>query len=149
MTRKIMIEVICSLLILLFLYTSLSKWLDFKGFTGDMYNQPFSHKIAPIIIWTLPAMELLIVLALLFEKTRRAGLWASLILMLLFTIYTILVLSRFFSRVPCSCGGVIKRLSWSQHLFFNLFFVGISIAGIILRRSVPGNVSTGKQVIRV
>jgi hypothetical protein len=55
-------------------------------------------------------------------------------LMSLFTIYTILVLSHFYDYVPCSCGGVIRRLTWPQHLFFNLFFVALSTLGIILQR---------------
>ncbi len=134
MTRKIIIEVICSLLVLLFLYTSLSKWLDFGTFSKEMYNQPFPHSFTPWIIWLLPGMEVLIVLVLLFEKTRLAGLWASFILMMLFTIYTILILARVFKRIPCTCGGVIKKLTWNQHLVFNLFFVGISLVGIILKR---------------
>jgi hypothetical protein len=28
-----------------------------------------------------------------------------------------------FGRIPCSCGGLISSLSWTQHLFFNLFFL--------------------------
>lgn len=144
-----MIEVISSLLVLLFLYTSLSKWLEFKRFTGEMYNQPFPHALTPWIIWLLPISEVVIVLALLFEKTRLAGLWASFILMLLFTVYTILILAHVFKRVPCTCGGVIKKLSWNQHLFFNLFFVGISLAGILLKRNEFRNVSAGRQALRV
>ena len=134
MTRKIIVEVISSLLVLLFLYTSLSKWLDFKTFTGEMNNQPFPNWITPWLVWILPATEVLIVLALLFEKTRLKGLWASFVLMILFTIYTALVLLRVFHRVPCSCGGVIKNLTWKQHLVFNLFFTGISFAAILLKR---------------
>ena len=148
MTRKIMIEVISSLLVLLFLYTSLSKWLEFKTFTHEMHNQPFPHEITNLIIWMLPITEVLIVLALLFEKTRLAGLWASFILMLLFTVYTILILAHVFKRIPCTCGGVIKKLTWDQHLFFNLFFVGISLAGIILKRNEFRNVSAGRQTLR-
>lgn len=134
MKRKIIVEVICALLVLLFLYTSLSKWLDFKTFTGEMNNQPFPNWMTPFLVWIVPVSEVLIVLALLFEKTRKTGLWASFVIMTLFTIYTALVLLRVFDRIPCSCGGVIKNLTWNQHLVFNLFFTGISIAGIILTK---------------
>ena len=126
------IEIISGLLIILFLYTGLSKVLDFKGFKGEMYNQVFPHLTATFIIFTLPFVEILIAGALLFVKTRMGGFYASLILMLLFTIYTTSVLLHFFNRIPCSCGGVIKKLSWNQHLVLNLFFVTISIAGLIL-----------------
>jgi putative oxidoreductase len=148
MTRKIIVEVISSLLVLLFLYTSLSKWLDFKTFTGEMNNQPFPNWMTPWLVWILPVTEVLIVLALLFEKTRLTGLWASFVLMILFTIYTALVLLRVFHRVPCSCGGVIKNLNWKQHLVFNLFFTGISIAAILLKRGELRN-KTAKEHILV
>lgn len=140
--RRIIVEVICSLLVLLFLYTSLSKWLDFKTFIAEMNNQPFPNAMTPWIVWILPVSEVLIVLLLLFEKTRSIGLWTSLVLMTLFTIYTALVLLNVFHRVPCSCGGVIKNLTWKQHLVFNLFFTGISIAGIVLRRNDTRNKAT-------
>lgn len=139
MTRKIMVEVICSLLVLLFLYTSISKLLDFKHFIANMNNQPFPNWITPWLVRILPATEILIVAGLLFEKTRLAALWASFLVMLLFTIYTLLVLLHFFGWVPCSCGGVITQLTWGQHLVFNLFFTGISLAGIILKKREHGN----------
>ena len=134
-----MVEVICSLLVLLFLYTSISKLLDFKHFIADMNNQPFPNWITPWLVRILPATEILIVAGLLFEKTRLAALWASFLVMLLFTIYTLLVLAKFFSIVPCSCGGVITKLTWGQHLVFNLFFTGISLTGIVLKKREHGN----------
>ena len=134
MKRKIIIEVIIALLVLLFLYTSLAKWLHFKTFIGDMNNQPFPNWMTPFLVWIIPVLEVSIVLALLFEKTRPAGLWASFVLMSLFTVYTALVLMRVFHRIPCSCGGVIKNLTWNQHLVFNLFFTGISLWAIVLKK---------------
>ena len=134
MTKKIIVEISCSLLIALFLYASVSKWLDFKAFVGDMNNQPFPNYFTPFLVWGIPILEVLIALALVFEQTRTVGLYASLILMIAFTIYTAMVLMHFFKYVPCSCGGVIKKLTWTQHLFFNLFFVSISLLSIWLRR---------------
>jgi hypothetical protein len=134
MKRKIIIELISSLLILLFLYTSLSKWLAFKTFIGDMNNQPFPNWLTPFLVWTIPPLEVLIAVGLIFEKTRVKALYGSLVLMLAFTIYTVAILLHSFAYVPCSCGGVIRNLTWPQHLFFNLFFVGISLLGIILKR---------------
>ncbi|HZE83079.1 MAG TPA: MauE/DoxX family redox-associated membrane protein, partial [Puia sp.] len=72
-------------------------------------------------------------IALIFERSRTIGFYASLILMSLFTIYTGSILLHFFNYVPCSCGGVIRKLTWGQHLVFNLFFVGLSVTGIILQ----------------
>ena len=132
MIRKITLEISSSLLICLFLYASISKWLDFHTFVGEMNNQPLPNVLTPYLVWGIPFTEVFLALALMFEKTRKAGLYGSLILMSAFTVYTIIILLHFFEYVPCSCGGVIKKLTWNQHLFFNLFFVGLSLLGLRL-----------------
>lgn len=137
MKRKIIIEIISSLLILLFLYASVSKWLAFKLFIGEMNNQPFPNSLTPLLVWSIPIIEVLIAVALIFEKTRLPALYASLVLMFAFTIYTAAILLHAFKYIPCSCGGVIRKLTWPQHLFFNLFFVGISLLGIMLKKREP------------
>ena len=139
MKRKIIIEIISSLLILLFLYASVSKWLAFRTFIGEMNNQPFPNWMTPFLVWSIPFIEVLIAVGLIFEKTRVQSFYASLMLMLAFTIYTVAILLHAFKYIPCSCGGVIRKLTWPQHLFFNLFFVGISILGIILKKREPVN----------
>jgi len=133
--KQVMIECVAALLIVLFLYASLSKFLDFKTFIGEMNNQPMPNSWTPFLVWIIPCSEVAIALALLFEYTRLLGLYASLVLMALFTVYTLSILLHFFSYIPCSCGGIIKKLTWKQHLMFNLFFVALSGFGIILQRS--------------
>lgn len=132
--RQVLIECIAALLIMLFLYASVSKFIDFKTFTGEMNNQPLPNSWTPFLVWFIPVSEIIISVALMTERTRLIGFSAALILMSLFTIYTAVILLHFFSYVPCSCGGVIKKLTWKQHLFFNLFFVALSLGGIILQR---------------
>jgi len=118
---------------MLFLYASISKFLDFNRFISEMNNQPFSVKYTPYLVWAIPGLEIAISIALIFERSRTIGFYASLVLMSLFTIYTGSILLHFFNYVPCSCGGVIRKLTWGQHLVFNLFFVGLSVTGIILQ----------------
>src|SRR5215831_10238271 len=134
MRKKVITEIISSLLVLLFLYASLSKFFDFRHFIGQMNNQPFPNWMTPYLVWSIPSLEIAITVALIFEKTRTPGLYASLILMAAFTIYTVAILLRFFGRIPCSCGGVIEKLTWQQHLALNLFFVAISFVAILLRK---------------
>ena len=64
-------------------------------------------------------------------KPGETDVW--MIVMGIFTVYTGVILMHFFPYVPCSCGGVIKRLTWTQHLILNLSFVAISILGVILQ----------------
>jgi putative oxidoreductase len=132
--RQVLIECISTLLIMLFLYASVSKFLDFETFIDEMNNQPLPNSWTPFLVWSIPCTEIAVALALMIERTRLVALYASLILMSLFTIYTITILLHFFRYVPCSCGGVIKKLTWPQHLVFNLFFVALAVSGIILQR---------------
>lgn len=134
MKRNTIVEIISSLLILLFLYTAVSKLIDFTRFTGEMNNQPLPNWMTPFLTWMIPVLEILAAGLLMVAKTRVKGLYLSLALMSLFTIYTGLVLFHFFDRVPCSCGGIVKELSWSEHLVLNLFFTGLSLVGIHLCR---------------
>ena len=134
MKRKVMIELIASLLVFLFLYACGSKWVDFKVYVDDMNNQPFPNQLTPWLVWIIPPIEFAIAVTLAFERTRLMGFYTSLGLLLIFTIYTVAVLLHAFAYIPCSCGGIIRKLSWPQHLVFTLFFAALSVAGILLLR---------------
>ena len=122
--------IICFLLVLLFVYTAASKLMDMERFGRELRYQPFPKAWAVWLAWILPFMEILIAVLLFINQTRLLGLMGSFLLMSLFTGYTALVLAGVFSKIPCSCGGVIRQLSWPQHFAFNLFFVCISFIGI-------------------
>jgi hypothetical protein len=132
MKKETTIKIICTLLVFLFVYAAISKLTDFTEFTADMNNQPLPRFLKPILVWAVPATELAIVALLIFDTTRLIGLYASLLLMAAFTFYTGVVLLHFFKYIPCSCGGIIKNLTWPQHLLLNLFFVLIAIIGIFI-----------------
>jgi|SRR5579859_248679 len=132
--RQVLLECISALLILLFVYASLSKFLDWKTFYGEMNNQPLPNSWTPFLVWVIPCTEIAISVSLIFERTRLLGFYGSLVVMGLFTIYTGIILLHFFPYIPCSCGGVIKRLTWRQHLALNLFFVVLSVVGVVFQR---------------
>lgn len=132
--RQVVLECISALLILLFLYASVSKFLDLKTFIDEMNNQPLPNSWTPFLVWGIPFLEIAVSVALLFEYTRLLGLVAFLVIMSVFTVYTLLILFHFFPYVPCSCGGVIRKLTWRQHLLFDLFFDVLAVFGIVLQR---------------
>lgn len=134
MRRKVVIEIIAALLVLLFLYASISKLLGFSVFVDEMNNQPFPNWMTPYLVVLIPGTEILTALALLFDRSRMVGFYASLILLGLFTLYAALVLFNVFAYVPCTCGGMIKKLSWGQHLLFTASFLVLSIAAIALSK---------------
>lgn len=117
-------------LILLFIYAAASKLADFHYFKGELYNQAFPHAVADVLLFAIPAAELLAVALLLFERGRLYGLGLSLLLMVLFTGYIALVKLHFWPRVPCSCGGILSHMSWTAHLIFNCAFLLVSIGAL-------------------
>jgi putative oxidoreductase len=135
-TKRAIFQIIIVLLVVMFLHTGISKFLDFQGFIHDLDNQPFPDRFTPYLAWGLPIVEILIVMLLCSDRTRLIGLYASLILMTIFTVYTAMVLLNFFDRVPCSCGGVVSYLNWPQHLFFNIFFVAITFIAILYKDEI-------------
>lgn len=135
-TKRIIVEVTIALLVMMFLHTAISKFLDFRAFTSDLNSQPFPNSFTPFLSWALPLIEIATVACLCFEKTKTIGLYSALILMGIFSIYTALVLSHVFDYVPCSCGGVVSYLSWQQHLIFNLFFVAITYLAILFKGEI-------------
>jgi hypothetical protein len=131
MKRIVTTELISSLLIFLFGYTAISKLLSIHRFEAVLEQSPLISSGAALLAWQVPLAELAIVLLLFFPATSKLGLWASALVLSLFTIY--LVYMVLFSRyLPCSCGGVINNMSWPEHIGFNLVFIGLSVAALKL-----------------
>ena len=118
-------------LFFLFVYTSLSKLFAFDYYLYDLKRSPLLGNYAMIIAIIVPAAELLVAALLLPDQTRKQGLTGSLMLMILFTGYVVYVLA-FTSSRPCTCGGIIRQLSWPNHLLFNISFLLLAILGIHL-----------------
>lgn len=133
MRRQFIIEIISSLLILLFLYTALSKLLDYTSFKSVLSKSPLIGSMAAVVALALPITEGLVSILLFFPRTRLWGLYSALALMTGFTVY--LAYMIFFTpHLPCSCGGVLKQMTWNQHLVFNIFFLLLSLTGVVLQR---------------
>jgi hypothetical protein len=144
MKQKIFTEIISFLLTLLFVYAATAKLLEYPRFKDQLSVEPLIASYKNILAWLLPAVELGVAALLTVKNTRFYGLYASLILLIVFTGYIAgMLLSA--TSLPCSCGGVINGLSWKEHLLFNLFFIAISIAGIVLKRKEKYQVQTSQS----
>jgi putative oxidoreductase len=133
MKRSTVIEIIAALFILLFVYTATSKFFEFASFKYVLSKSPLIGNMAPAVAWGLPIVELLISLLLFIPRTRRLGLWASFGIMVLFTGYLGYMI-YFTPDRPCSCGGVLKQMTWKQHLVFNIGFTLLALLGLWLQR---------------
>ncbi|ROI10081.1 tellurium resistance protein TerC [Chryseobacterium sp. H3056] len=124
---------------LLFIYAAVSKMLDFENFQVQLAQSPLLSAYAGFISYGVLALELLTAGALLWNKTRRAALYASFGLMVAFTVYIYLILN-YSDYIPCSCGGILEKMSWGQHLFFNSVCVVLAWSGIffIEKGRAPG-----------
>lgn len=131
MLRKSVLEIISLLFILLFVYTAVSKFLDHENFRAVIGQSPLLTRFAPVLAIAVPLAEIAIAILLAVPRYRRAGLYASFAMMMLFTTY-IIVLVTLSDKIPCSCGGVISRMTWQQHLYFNIFFVLLALLGMWL-----------------
>lgn len=119
--KAIVVEIICSLLIVLFTYAAVSKLLDLAQFRAQLEQSPLLSVFADYDALGLPVLEILIALLFFSSKSRFLGLWVSFSILVIFSVYIIFVLN-FADAIPCSCGGVIASLSWSQQLLFNIGF---------------------------
>lgn len=126
--------------ILLFSYAAASKLLDFQNFQVQLGQSPLLSAFAVIVSVAVPMVEFILVLMLMFPRFRLIGLYGSFVLMTMFSAYIVIVLN-FSSFTPCSCGGILEKMSWNEHLIFNIVFVVIAAIAIILHsktRSVYG-----------
>lgn len=130
-TKQYTVEIICALLVLLWVYAALSKWADHERFMLQSERSPVYGNFAGVVFYTVPTIEIVIALMLVFERTRKVGLYLSAGLLSVFTLYIVYVLN-FAAYVPCSCGGVISSLTWAQHLLFNSAFIILNTVGIYL-----------------
>ncbi|MFV8344664.1 MauE/DoxX family redox-associated membrane protein [Flavobacterium sp. ZB4P13] len=132
--KTIIIETVCLLYVLLFAYAAISKLLDFENFQIQLGQSPLLSAYASYIAWIVPASEIIIVLLLLFSKFKYEGLLLAYSLMIMFTTYIIIILN-FSPFVPCSCGGVLSKLGWTEHLIFNIAFAVMAFVGVVLHHS--------------
>lgn len=135
MKSKITVEIIGFLFILLFVYAALMKLMDVEKFQVQLGQSPMLMAFAEPVSFLLPITELIVAGMLAFSRTLLIGLYASFTLMALFTGYIVIILN-FASHVPCSCGGILERMGWTEHLIFNIVFVLVAVTGIVLIKKV-------------
>lgn len=125
------IEIIAAVFILLFVYTATSKLLSHQTFLINLKKSPLIGFASSFLGWTIPVTEIIIAVLLFVPRYRRTGLLFSFGLMTVFTLYIAYMLMTS-SHLPCSCGGVISKLTWQQHLWLNVFLTLIAATAIYL-----------------
>jgi uncharacterized membrane protein YphA (DoxX/SURF4 family) len=128
--RKYFLHTVTYLYILLWTYAAISKLKDVDKFYGQVSQSPMLTPFATIAVWTIPTLEILLAVLLISGKHKRFALYASYSLMTLFCFY-IIGITEYSPYVPCSCGGILEHMTWSQHLYFNLLFCLLAAMAIL------------------
>lgn len=126
-------------LLLLFFYAAISKALDYENFQIQLAQSPLLSAYAGLIAPTIIGLELIIVFLLCISTLRTIGLYASFSLMVGFIVYIYMIL-HYSDFIPCSCGGILEKLSWTEHLVFNILVGICTLLAVILqakRHAIP------------
>lgn len=129
--KSLIVEIICLLFILLFVYAAINKLLDFENFQVQLAQSPLLSAYAGFVSWGIIIIEILVSLILVFPRYRIIGLYCSFVLMVMFSVYIYIILN-YSPYIPCSCGGILEKMNWKEHLVFNMFFVILGAITIMI-----------------
>ncbi len=139
--KQFLINLIAALLIFLFVYTGTNKLMDVESFHIAIAKSPLLNRFSVLISWAIPLFEIGISALLFIPHFRRYGFLLSAVLLALFSLYITYMLI-FIPHLPCSCGGIIQQMNWTQHLIFNLIFFSFSFcAWIITKRRYKNSIA--------
>lgn len=129
--RTRIIDLAVYLFIILFMYTAASKLFTIKSFAATLAKSPLIGDYDLLVAWAVPLIEMGITFLLIMPFTRKAGMTASLSLMVTFTVYLLyMVLSE--HKLPCHCGGAISNMTWQQHIWFNVLLIILAASSLVL-----------------
>lgn len=132
MKRTIIVEIISFLFVFLFVYAAVVKLVDYDAFVTQIGSSPIlPGNLRFFLAFFIPVLELVAAFLYFFPPLRKQALWLSAGLMAAFTGYVFAIL-ELAPHVPCSCGGVLESLGWTEHLVFNIFFLVLALGGIII-----------------
>lgn len=129
--KQLIFDATAMAFILLFCYAATSKLTDFQNFQVQLAQSPMLSAFSKILSFTVPISEFLIAGLLIIKRYRLVALILSYWMMILFTSYIFIILN-YSSYVPCSCGGVLEKLGWEEHLAFNIFFIVLAAVAIAI-----------------
>lgn len=144
--RKIFVETVCLIIILLFVYTGLSKFAEFSEFKAAVGKSPMLTSFSTFIVYFIPSLEIATGVLLAMPRWRLVGLYISYALMLMFTLYIYLMIYHSDYR-GCTCGGIIQRMSWDDHLYFNAILTLLILVALLLEIKRVDSSSSNEKLI--
>ncbi|AOM75947.1 MauE/DoxX family redox-associated membrane protein [Pedobacter steynii] len=123
---------IIALFIALWIYAAVPKLRNITYFKEVLKSQAIPKWSVPWLSWMLPLVELGTVVLLIVPETRLIGMYLSLAMMSVFTVYVSGIIFQVYDIYPCPCGGVFRRMGWKKHLRVNLLLTLIALVGVVL-----------------
>jgi uncharacterized membrane protein YphA (DoxX/SURF4 family) len=128
--KILLVEIISALFILLFVYAALTKVTEYQKFRIELGKSPLLNSYAEVIAAAVPGIELLISLLIAIKRFQYYALYFAFSLMAVFSAYIVAIL-KFSPYIPCSCGGILQNMTWTQHLIFNIGFIVLGVVGVL------------------
>lgn len=125
-------SIVAYFIALLFVYAAMSKLLDFENFQVQLAQSPLLSAYAGFISYAVIIVEFALAVYVCVSDYQLLALYGSLGLMTAFTIYIYLIIN-YSDFVPCSCGGILEKLGWTEHLIFNSVVVLLIFTAILYR----------------
>jgi len=132
--KDLIVFFICLICIFLFLSSAYDKLVEQSKFVQGLSRVAYIGGYAKLIGWLVPSVEIIISLLLMNPKTYRLGLYGFIVTMLVFTGYISSML-LWAEKLPCHCNLIIEKLTWGQHIWFNLAFVAMSGYALTLQKN--------------
>jgi hypothetical protein len=145
--QRVYIETVTYLMIILFVYAATSKLIDFENFGIQLGQSPILTRMATPVSWLVPLIEIFIAVLLTIPSMRSAGLYWSFTMMVLFTAYIVAILN-IDGHIPCSCGGILENMEWTEHLVFNMVVTVLVATAVLISdqeavKGIKGTISSG------
>ena len=125
------VEIISALFLMLFVYAALAKLMDLQKFRVELGKSPILNRYGIYVSIGIPLTELILSFLLTTKRFQYYALYLSFSLMGLFSAYIIAIL-KFSPYIPCSCGGILQNMTWIEHLIFNVVFMVLGGAAVLI-----------------
>lgn len=133
--------VVSYLYILLFVYAGVIKFLTFDDFQAQLGHSPLISIFATPVSYSVIIAEIGIAVLLSINKYRIVGLYMAFSIMVIFSSYIFIILN-YSPYIPCSCGGILEKMGWKEHLIFNLAFVVAAVIALFVANPVKPMVAS-------
>jgi uncharacterized membrane protein YphA (DoxX/SURF4 family) len=135
--RRVVLLASRLVLAVVFIVAGALKLRDPVGFANDVANYQFMPALAPLLAATLPCLEIVVGLALLFTRWRRAAALCAAALMAMFTVAAGTAYARGLD-VACGCfGSTSGAISWTTLVRDLALLVAAILVVALERRSSP------------